>query len=130
MKHTLFPALLVSALPMAALAAAPELELNKAEQMGTACRLTFTARSELTVESLVLETVLFDKAGTVNLLTLFDFQSLPGGKLRVRQFDVPDTQCEQIGQVLFNGVHACRLQSGDSCEAPTVNSRTKIEVSR
>jgi hypothetical protein len=130
MKYTFFSALLVSILPIPALAAAPKLELNKTQQMDTACRLTFTARSEQTVESLVLETVLFETDGSVNLLTLFDFQSLPGGALRVRQFDVPDIQCDQIGQILFNGVHACRLHNGDTCEAPSVSSRTDIEVRR
>lgn len=129
MKHRIIPTLLMTLAPMAALANSPVIELNKAEQADSACRLTFTAASADSVKSLVLETVLIDTAGEVQLLTLFDFQSLPGGKTRVRQFDLPHTQCAGIGQILFNGIHACRLETGAECAAPIYGSRNGIEVS-
>lgn len=73
------------------------------------CRLTFVIRNHLDapIDKLVFETVLFDGAGQVATLTLFDFGSLPESRPRVRQFDVADLPCADIGQVLVNGIGTC-----------------------
>ncbi len=88
------------------------LELNTLTQLEGACRMVFTAQAAAPVEQLVAETVLFDAAGSVTLLTLFDFRDLPATKVRVRQFDIPAAQCNGISRVLFNGLESC---SGAGC---------------
>lgn len=90
------------------------LELNTLTQLDGACRMVFTAQAAAPVDQLVAETVLFDAAGAVSLLTLFDFRDLPASKVRVRQFDIPAAQCDQISRVLFNGLESC---SGAGCAA-------------
>lgn len=106
------------------------IELNIAKTLESgACRLTFVAQNTLaeTVEKAVVETVLFTTSGEVAKLTLFDFGTLPAGGMRVRQFAVPNMSCDTLGQVLFNGIHACRLETGAACDAPlSVSSRIKI----
>jgi len=109
------------------------LELNAADIVGEACRLTFFVHNEMDtdVEKLVVETVFFSTDGKVELLTLFDFAAIPVGRPRVRQFQVPDTSCDRIGMVLVNGTDAC--EGGDLstslCEkALQVSSRTTIEL--
>lgn len=104
--------------------------LNTTSQEGAACRLTFTAQGGL--DQLVSETVLFDRAGAVRLFTLFDFGATPAGGLRVRQFDVPDMACDDLGMVLINGLHACRTAGGGDCvDAPTFASRLEtVEVNQ
>ena len=89
------------------------LDLNALEQVGPACRLVFVATNKTgaTIDELSLETVLFNASGTVDRFALFDFQSLPLGKTRVRQFDLPDVQCSDIGRVLINGAASCTGQS-------------------
>ncbi len=104
-----------------------KLELNTVAQAGDACRLVFTASADVGLDQLIVETVLFDGAGQVKLLTLFDFGALPASKLRVRQFDIPQSQCTDVARILFNGVDQC---SGASCDgALAVTSRVDgVEV--
>ncbi len=109
------------------------LELNAADTVGEACRLTFVLTNKLGAEitQFVTETVLFPDSGGVVLLTLFDFAKLPQERPRVRQFQVPDTFCERLGMVLVNGADTCRGEglSPALCEAAlSVSSRVKIKV--
>ena len=108
-------------------------ELNATDTVGEACRLTFLLRNEMTVDidQFVIETVLFSKEGQVILLTLFDFNAIPVGRPRVRQFQVPDTSCDRLGMVLVNGADTC--SGGDltaaTCEsAMALSSRTSIPL--
>ena len=108
-------------------------ELNRIDQTGTACRLTFMAENGLgaDLDGLTLETVLIDGDGRVDRLTLFDFQSVPSGAPRVRQFDLPELDCAALGRVLFNGVAQCSgegLEPGDCADALTLTSRVDVEV--
>ena len=86
------------------------LDLNALEQVGQSCRLVFVATNAIgaAIDELTLETVLFSAAGTVDRFALFDFQALPEGKTRVRQFDLPDIRCGDIGKVLINGAASCK----------------------
>ncbi len=62
-------------------------------------------------------------------LSLFDFQSLPKGKPRVRQFDLAGTKCEGLRQILINGVARCDGADPATCQsALQLGSRTKQEV--
>ena len=84
------------------------LDLNRLDPADNACRLTFVADNALApLSALALETVLFNQAGRVAALTLFDFGDLPEGSRRVRQFDVAGLACDDVAQVLVNGVASC-----------------------
>jgi len=132
----LFLSLAQGALAEAPAATAPTglaVELNAAETIEADCKLTFLITNSLDtpLDKAVFETVLFDRNGTVDRLTLFDFGALPIGRPRVRQFVVPQTTCENLGRVLFNGAQTCEGEGivPDACIlnlAPT--SRTEIEV--
>ncbi|WP_039019273.1 hypothetical protein [Halocynthiibacter namhaensis] len=113
------------------------IELNTVSETPGGCRLSFLAQNDLSVDlnTLVLETVLFTKDGGVDRLTLFDFQTLPQGRPRLRQFDVSDLSCSALGSILINGVHACAGSDGDteittdSCrDALRFNTRTDHEI--
>jgi hypothetical protein len=106
---------LAAAGPAAADAAGLALDLNRLDDADSACRLTFVADNALApLTSLVLETVIFDRAGRVAALTLFDFGDLPADRRRVRQFDVAGIACADVAQVLVNGVASC---AGDGVDA-------------
>jgi len=129
--------LLAAACALAAPASAKDaklaLELNSASDVEGACRLSFVVENGLAADitSLVLETVIFTSDAQVERLTLFDFQSVPAGRPRVRQFDLSGTACTGVGSILINGVEAC---NGDAlapeiCQtALTLSSRTDIGV--
>ncbi|MBM9594402.1 hypothetical protein [Roseitranquillus sediminis] len=132
--------MLLPALMLATTAATAEadsgvaIELNALEQAGGACRLTFTvgSRMEQDLEQLVLETVVFDRAGKVAALTLFDFLEVPAGRTRVRQFDLPEMSCGELAGFLVNGAATCTVAGAASeiCDDAVVTSRTKIEALR
>ncbi|MEX3314513.1 hypothetical protein [Sulfitobacter sp. PS-8MA] len=110
-----------------------QVELNAAETSEANCKLTFliTNRLETALDKAVYETVLFDQNGTVDRLTLFDFGALPVGRPRVRQFVVPQTSCENLSRILFNGAQTCTGEGVDAgtCESDLgLTSRTEIEV--
>jgi hypothetical protein len=128
---------LACAAPAAAEDAAAEraltIELNAVSQQGDACRLVFLAENGLGTDlaSAVFETVLFDREGQVVTLTLFDFQGLPVGRPRVRQFDLPATDCAALGRILLNDASACEGEGldADTCmDALRWRSRTEIEA--
>ncbi|SPJ22588.1 hypothetical protein [Palleronia abyssalis] len=137
-RPVLFAAIVLSiAAPAFAQDATPQglsIELNAATNAESGgCTFSFLIENgtETEIDSAVFEAVLFDDAGQVDRLTLFDFGALPQGRPRVRQFTVPGRACEDFGRVLFNGVHAC--DAGDAgpavCAAGlTVGTRTEIEV--
>ncbi|MEP2639761.1 MULTISPECIES: hypothetical protein [Roseobacteraceae] len=109
------------------------IELNTTSDDENGCTLTFmvTNGHPVEIDKLVFETVLFDTAGQVTQLTLFDFGKLPASRPRVRQFALPQTTCDRVGRILFNGLHTCTADGlgADTCGAmqdPT--SRTNIEV--
>jgi len=94
---------------------APVVELNTATAAQDACRLTFTVTAPTGLSALETQTVLFDQKGGVRAFTLFDFGTVPEGGLRVRQFDVPQTRCDDVGMILFNSVETCTTAAGNAC---------------
>jgi hypothetical protein len=56
---------------------------------------------------------------------------LPTSRPRVRQFILPQTQCVELGQVLFNGSKSCSaetLEATACMDGLTLHSRTNIKV--
>ena len=96
------------------------IDLNATQQLEQACRLVFVATNKIGTS-----------AGTVDRFALFDFKDLPVGKTRVRQFDLPDTQCSDIGRILINGSASCKGQSfkGTECmDHLDLKSSSKTEI--
>lgn len=91
------------------------LELNGIEQVESGCRMTFVVANRLgsDIAKAAYEIALFDEEGLVDRLMVLDFQALPDGKTKVRQFDLADTECAEIGRVLINDATACE---GDGIE--------------
>jgi hypothetical protein len=104
-------------------------ELNRIDTLDGACRLTFMVENglEADLDTLSLETVLIDRDGRVDRLTLFDFGALPAGIPRVRQFDIPGLGCAALGRVLINGVNACGPAEG-CADALHFDSRTDVDL--
>jgi len=107
------------------------IELNRLEARDNACQLVFVAQNDSAqgLDQLVLEMVLFDRAGGVAALTLLDFQDLPAGRMRVRSFDMPGLECDGLGRVLVNATASCAPQGAPGCAGFELASRIDaIEV--
>lgn len=94
------------------------LELNAAEPVDGACRISLLVENTLSgdITALGVEAVLFDRNGRVLRLLTLDLEAAPQGRPRLRQFDLPGLDCAALGRVLFNAVKPC---SGDGLEATT-----------
>lgn len=109
------------------------IELNTLTQQDQACRMIFMVENTLGADlsAAVFETVLFKSDGSVERLTLFDFQALPQGRPRVRQFDIPNAACDSFGRILINDVHACRgdgITDADCLKGLKLSTKTSVEV--
>ncbi|MEM9969747.1 MAG: hypothetical protein AAF762_01425 [Pseudomonadota bacterium] len=109
------------------------LELNTVGDVEGACRLTFLVGNEMPtdISGFVVEAVIFNTDGQVDRLTLFDFQAIPAGRPRVRQFDLAGLACPSLGSVLINGVSTCSGEgmTAEACQsALQPSSRTDVEV--
>lgn len=109
------------------------IELNRLEQRDDSCRLTlvFTNRLGQPIETLEIETVLFDKERRVERFVVFKPRPLMPGKIRAQQFDLADLDCGRIGSVLVNDVTAC--EAGDLDEAGCLariapDSRAEVQL--
>lgn len=115
--------------PFAALAEdKPELkiELNALSDAGQSCRATFllTNRMPAEISKAALEFAFFNKAGSVERLSVFNFGRLQMGRTVVRQFDLPGGPCGSYSRVLLNAVKNCDGIAGDAdaCEAALTTS--------
>lgn len=131
--------LAVGMLPAAAQDAAPQvaansslsLELNALQPSERGCRVTFLVSNELGKElsQVAFELALFTKAGMISRLTVVDFKELPVGKTKVRQYDLPKLDCNDVGRVLVNNTTQC---VGDRVEADAcirqLKTKTATEV--
>lgn len=108
------------------------IQLNGAETVGDACRLTFVIRNELPspVKALGLDLVMFDTSDGVSGYAAIDFGDLPAGKTRVRQYDVARGDCAGISRVLLNEVRACEIEdspSKDCLPRLQISARSEID---
>ncbi len=109
------------------------LELNAAQPTDQACRLIFVVQNGLSeaLAQLSFEAVVFNQNEIVERLTLLDFESVPQGKMRVRQFDLPDLPCDSIKRILINGTNACANSDGVALpcnDQLKLNTRTTVEI--
>jgi hypothetical protein len=108
-----------------------DLEFNAMQPSDKGCRLTFLVKNDLAsdLEKAAYEIVLFDKAGQVSRLVVLDFQNLPAGKTKVRQFDFAGTDCANIGRILVNDSTECKGAGVDpkAC-IDSLHTDTKAEV--
>ncbi len=104
------------------------LELNGAEATERGCRLTFVAANRLgeDIDRAAYEVALFGTDGLVKRLTVLDFKDLPDGQTKVRQFDLPDIDCEGLGRVLINGATAC--EGGENACMDALKTETRGSV--
>lgn len=90
-------------------APALKLELNAVQPSDKGCRLTFVVNNGLAgnLERVAFELALFDRAGSVDRLTVLAFKDMPAGKTKVSRFDIAGLDCAGLGRVLVNEATEC-----------------------
>jgi len=110
------------------------LELNTLEQAEDGCRLTFVIRNGMAepIEALSFELALFDSNGTVRSVIALNAGAMPGGKTRVRRFNLRNVVCADVSRLLLNDITECDgrgLSPADCLKRLNVFSRTDAEFS-
>ncbi|MCG8561469.1 MAG: hypothetical protein MI824_16845 [Hyphomicrobiales bacterium] len=87
------------------------IELNRVSAAKGACRASFvfTNKMNVAVEALSIETVLFNKEGSVERFLVLKSRPLSPKKIRVQQYDIRGLKCEALGRVLLNDVKSCKV---------------------
>lgn len=106
------------------------IELNALQPTDNGCRFTFVTTNNLGAElaNAAFELVLFDKDGMVSRMTIVDFQELPQGKTKVRQFDFSGVDCATVGRVLVNDATQCvgeGIEPGSCIRSLKTETRTE-----
>lgn len=108
-------------------------ELNEVAPSEKGCKLTFVATNGLarSLDKASFEFVLFDGKGLVERMAVLDFRDLPAGKMKVRQFDLAGTKCDQVKSLLINDAPVCTGEgvAKDACmKALATGSKLPVEL--
>ena len=141
-----FPSLPIVSVALAALVAATTakaqetaaaggltIELNEVAPSQKGCKLTFVAGNEFaqSLSKVSFEFVIFDQKGLVERMAVLDFRDLPAGKTKVRQFDLPGTNCDAVKSLLINDAPACvgdGVQPGACMSGIKTGSKSEVEL--
>lgn len=108
-----------------------QVELNAVAPSERGCVFTFVVGNQLetSVASAKFEFVLFNGTGTVERMIVLDFRDLPQGKTKVRQFDLPGTQCDNVKRILINDSPVCEgegIAAGACMSGIVTRSNTQV----
>lgn len=107
------------------------LELNSLDASDKGCRLTFVATNNFAqpLDKVTFEMVLFNAEKRVERLALLDFKGLPGGKTKVRRFDLSNITCDHISRILINDATECSGEGilADAC-VKQLHTSSNVEV--
>ena len=120
-RHALSPAL--ACMLAVLLPAAPGLagdgrltvELNKFEEAGEdGCRAFFLFRNATgqTLTGFEMSLAILDRDGVIDRLLTIDAAPLPAARTTLKLFDIPETRCDAIGEILLHDIPACQPQDG------------------
>lgn len=112
------------------------LELNRLQPTGEgACsvQLVIDNPGAHAYRSLDLDMVVFDRDGVIAARVAMQLAPLRARKLAVREFDLPELRCQDIGQLLLNDVPDCARDDGstpDCVELLQLSSRAAAGLRR
>lgn len=106
---------LAPAAGLAQTAGSVNIQLNKLEPDGDACRayIVLENGAEHSFEALRLDLVMFGNDGVIARRLAVDAAPLAAGRTSVRVFGISDVACENIGRVLLNDVLTCADANGE-----------------
>jgi hypothetical protein len=93
-------------------------ELNKFEEIdGGGCRAFFLFKNETgkAFEGFEMSLAILDGQGVIDRLLAIDASPLPVARTTLKLFEIPETSCSAISEVLLHDVTACQPQN----EEPT-----------
>ncbi len=131
MKNILKTAAIVT-LGFASMAQAQEagltVELNKFEEVEGGCQTFFLFENATgqNFEGFEMSLAILSTDGVIDRLLTIDAAPLPANRTTLKLFEIPDTQCSSIGEILLHDIGSCKPQNGEELDCfgiLTLNSR-------
>jgi hypothetical protein len=94
-------------------------ELNKLEEgEGGGCRAYFLFRNQTgaTLEGFEMSLAILDTAGVIDRLLTIDAAPLPAARTTLKLFEIPQTGCAAISEMLVHEIGSCRPQNADEMD--------------
>jgi hypothetical protein len=94
-------------------------ELNKFEENeGGGCRAFFLFRNQtgMTLDGFEISLAVLDRGGTIDRLLTIDAAPLPVARTTLKLFEIPETACTDISEMLLYDVPSCRPQNADAID--------------
>jgi len=90
-------------------------ELNKLEDVETGCQAFFLFQNglEQNLTGFEMSLAILTPDSIIDRLLTIDAAPLPAQRTTLKLFEIPDTQCTQIGEILLHDIPACTPQNGD-----------------
>jgi len=113
---------MIKPLTILALLAAPiahaqtlTVELNKLEDVDTGCQAFFLFQNglEQNLSEFEMSLAILTPDSIIDRLLTIDAAPLPAQRTTLKLFEIPDTQCTQIGEILLHDIPACTPQNGN-----------------
>lgn len=105
-------------------------ELNKFEEIdGGGCRAYFLFRNQTanSFEGFEMSLAILDSNGVIDRLLSIDAAPLPVARTTLKLFEIPQTACTNISEILLHELTSCRPQNEDEIDCfpiLTLASRT------
>lgn len=107
------------ALPATAESGRLTIELNKFEEAEEGgCRAFFLFRNGtgLTLADFEMSLAILDRNGVIDRLLTIDAAPLPAARTTLKLFEIPETACTAISEILLHDIPSCRPQNADEMD--------------
>ena len=94
-------------------------ELNKFEEGdGGGCRafFLFRNRTDMTLEGFEMSLAILNTNGVIDRLLTIDAAPLPAARTTLKLFEIPETGCSDISEILLHELASCRPQNADEID--------------
>lgn len=97
-------------------------ELNKFETIENGCRTFFLFRNKtgITFQGFEMSLAILDQQGIIDRLLTVEAAPLPAERTTLKLFEIPETQCSAIGEILLHEIARCEPDRGEPLDCFTV----------
>lgn len=89
-------------------------ELNKVEAIDNGCRTFFLFRNHTvhTFQGFEMSLAILDEEGIIDRLLTVEAAPLPAERTTLKLFEIPETQCDGVGEILLHEISRCEPDQG------------------
>jgi len=94
-------------------------ELNKFEEIeGGGCCIFFLFRNQTdnSLDGFEMSLAILDGKGVIDRLLSIDAAPLPVARTTLKLFEIPDTNCSNISEILLHELPSCKPQNGEEMD--------------